>query len=583
MVKRLLFLLLMVVFVNAQDQRPLGRVPSTLTIGDSLGRINADAIETSAASDGTRYWDFLVDMRADPAASAEVNGGYFRINKTDGSNGVYTLNGLEGVAGSSYADEAGTFRGVYGRTYTNADATSTMRTAVGGEFSARASYNGGTECVAENGTAFVGSRIWMAPYFTDASLSNINNFHGLWIYNEATAKKVTNGIMINDAGGTGGFTNGINLAGVLDIGLKMSGTIAKLVDLDIVETSAAATETRYFDVLVDGQTDPAASGEVNAGYFAYNKTDGSNGVYTINALEGVARSSYADEAGTFRGVYGRIYINADATSTMRTGIGGEFSARAGYNGGTAVVAENGTAFVGARIWMAPYFSAGSLGNINNFHGLWLYNENNTNTVTNAIYVDDVGGTGGWTNGINFSGAVIGTAEFVGSNGETIDNVSDGIIKVSGSITQEDYVIRKFVSITGATDNTATNFFTITTTDETGSTDGGGYIAKILVMAAQDLGSDSTNVATMSLDAHFARVMQAAGTGANSAVAEISQSAEAAGGTGGVNQITLTVVETSEFVQTVQIQIDVDGGTADASAIVELVWSSFLTAPVIASS
>jgi hypothetical protein len=126
------------------------------------GKIDADYAEATAATDGTRYYDFLVTMTADPAASAEVNAGYFRINKTGGSNGVYTLNGIEGVAGSSYADEAGTFRGGYFRTYTNADATSTMRTAIGMESSARASYNGGTAAVAESGTAFL-SRIGGKP------------------------------------------------------------------------------------------------------------------------------------------------------------------------------------------------------------------------------------------------------------------------------------------------------------------------------------------------------------------------------------------------------------------------------------
>ena len=195
------------------------------------------------------------------------------------------------------------------------------------------------------------------------------------------------------------------------------------IDARRVVTTAEVDETRHYEFLVDGQTDPAASAGVNTGYFAYNKTAGSNGVYTINALEGVARSSYADEAGTFRGVYGRTYTNADATSTMRTAIGGEFSARASYSGGTEAVAEGGTAFVGSRIWMAPYFTAGSLSNINNFHGLWLYNEHTSNSVTNAIFVDDAGGTGGWTNGLNFNGATIGTSELIGSQGEKWENVT----------------------------------------------------------------------------------------------------------------------------------------------------------------
>ena len=402
------------------------------------GNIDADYVADVADANETRHFDFITTGTVDPAGTAEVNSGYFAYNKTAGSNGVYTINALEGVARSSYADEAGTFRGVYGRTYINADATSTMRTGIGGEFSARAGYSGGTECIAENGTAFVGARVWMAPYFTDISLPNINNFHGLWLHNEATAKKVTNAIYVDDMGGTGGWTNGINLAGLMNTGLKMSGTISKLADLDITETSSVANETRYFDVLTDIQTDPVAYGELSAGYFRANKTNGSNGVYTINGLEGVAGSSYADEAGTFRGVYGRTYTSAGATATMRTAIGGEFSARAGYSGGTDCVAETGTAFTGARIWMAPYFSAASLSNINNFHGLWLYNEHTSNPVTNGIYLDNVPGTGGWNYGINFSNSLIHTADILFQNGATIDNnnsnnltITEDTIKIAG--------------------------------------------------------------------------------------------------------------------------------------------------------
>jgi len=206
------------------------------------------------------------------------------------------------------------------------------------------------------------------------------------------------------------------------------------INADYTEATNAANETRYYDFLVDVQADPANKAEISAGYFRANKTAGSNGEYIINGLEGAVGSSYADEAGTFRGVYGRTYTSAGATATMRTAIGGEFSARAGYNTGTDCVAENGTAFVGARIWMAPYFTSGSLSNINNFHGLWLYNEHTSNTVTNAIFVDDAGSTGGWTNGINFNGATIGTAEIVFSQGEYIENITtDGELHISASI------------------------------------------------------------------------------------------------------------------------------------------------------
>jgi hypothetical protein len=218
--------------IDLDGTYPVISSPTDASIGLSenlvlTGSTNADYAEGSAAANEFRYYDHLVTMTADPAASAEVSGGYFRVNKTGGSNGVYTINGLEGVAGSSYADEAGTFRGVYGRTYTNADATSTMRTAIGGEFSARASYNGGTEAVAESGTAFVGSRIWMAPYFTSGSVGNINNFWGLWIYGEhASQRNADAAIKISDAGG--GFTDDL----ILQSGNKITNAVGGTITLD---------------------------------------------------------------------------------------------------------------------------------------------------------------------------------------------------------------------------------------------------------------------------------------------------------------------------------------------------------------
>jgi len=164
----------------------------------------------TSRADGFHYFETVVDDSTDAASTAETGAGYFRHNKRAGSNGTYTINGLEGVAASYYADEGGTFRGVYGRTYTAPGATASMRTAVGGEFSARASYAGGDSVVAESGTAFIGSRIWMAPYFTYASMANINNFWGLWIYGEhASYRNGDAAIKIGTAGG--GFTVDLNL------------------------------------------------------------------------------------------------------------------------------------------------------------------------------------------------------------------------------------------------------------------------------------------------------------------------------------------------------------------------------------
>lgn len=218
----------------------------------------------------------------------------------------------------------------------------------------------------------------------------------------------------------------------------LQGSIAA----DVAPSTEAADGTRYWEYVVTASDEPATSGEVNAAYYEYTVTGGANNTFTLNALEGVARSAFADEAGTMRGVYGRFYIVPGASNTLRTGIGGEFSARAGFSG-NEITAESGTAFVGSRIWMAPYFTGGSLSNVNNHHGLWLYNEHPTNAVTNAIYVDNIGAGGGWTNGLNFSNSVIGTSELIGSQGETWENVTtDGIWRTDGAI-----ALATFIDIT----------------------------------------------------------------------------------------------------------------------------------------
>jgi hypothetical protein len=93
-------------------------------------------------------------------------------------------------------------------------------------------------------------------------------------------------------------------------------------------------------------------------------------------------------------------------------------------------------------------------------------------------------------------------------------------------------------------------------------------------------SGATNISAVSLTAHWIRAMQSAGTGANTAITEISESAAADQGTGAISAVTLTVTETSEFVQQVLLQVDTSGGTFDGFALVELVYSDFTTPPAI---
>lgn len=156
----------------------------------------------------------------------------------------------------------------------------------------------------------------------------------------------------------------------------------------------------------------------------------------------------------------------------------------------------------------------------------------------------------------------------------------------GKIVQETNCIRKLISKTGIPDNSATNLFTITTVNESGSNDGGVYSVKLHGVVAHGSGSAASKVSCKSFGAQFCRAIDSAGVGANSAVTENLETASAApdAATKDVGTVTLTLVETSEYVNTAQILVDVTGSspsTADVTFLVELVYIGFLTPPVIA--
>jgi len=204
-------------------------------------RVAAAFTDASGLADGSRVFSFTTTGTHDPAG--ELTSVYGAYNRTVATNGTFTVQGVEGVARSQSADEAGTFRGVYGRTYidTATEPTATARTSVGVEASARASYSGGPEVTAEAGTAFCGERIWMAPYFSAASVNNVNNFWGLWIYGEhATQRNADAAIRIGDAGG--GFTADLNL----QHGTKITNDVAG--DLIIQGDGAANDEDLKLDL-----------------------------------------------------------------------------------------------------------------------------------------------------------------------------------------------------------------------------------------------------------------------------------------------------------------------------------------------
>jgi len=181
-----------------------------------------------------------------------------------------------------------------------------------------------------------------------------------------------------------------------------------------------------------------------------------------------------------------------------------------------------------------------------------------------------------------------TLHFIGG-GADLGSISASRLSIGGQFTQETNVIRAVFVKGGIVDNTATAIFTITTTDETGDADGGMYSCKVHAVVGHAVSSaGSANSAVKGFSAIFARTMQRDSVGDNTAVSEIVETASAGDDAGArdIGTVTMDVVETSEYVQTVRFTVDLTGTNVDNAKVqllVELVWSQFTTPPVLAAA
>jgi len=214
-------------------------------------------------------------------------------------------------------------------------------------------------------------------------------------------------------------------------------------------------------------------------------------------------------------------------------------------------------------------------------GLWYYDTGNTQ----FFFGTDASGTG-TTRDLRI-GVPAGKDVILG------DNVA--VLTVKGNSTIQEHamsgtagVVRASIYKTGIADNSATNIFTITSTNESGDADDGAYTVIMSGVIGHRINTDTGAHAMKAFQYAFGRTIRGDGTGVNTAVTEIYESAVAASasGTRSIGTVTMTVVETSEYVQTVAIQIDLTGSsvsTAEFMVNVELNWAEFATVPVIAAS
>jgi hypothetical protein len=378
------------------------------------GFLNLDVTipATEDHSAGITRVDVEINDKGTLVTGQTYRAGYFRYNvqSTVPSNPTAEVTGMEGVAASYITDVNLTLRGGYFRTYISTDTVplATGHTSIGCEISARASYNGGTPVTASGGTAFVGARIWMAPYFTAGSIANVNNSHALWIINEAPntawVPYIDRAITV-DATTYGAAFNYAFYADSGKIYLHLNGALAGS-GVKAGERDASAGDN-WATVLVDDYRTLVTGQTYDATLSRYNVRSTTPGApqEEVNGVEGVVGYYILDgNLSTIRGGYFRTYLDTDshANNAVKTNIGCEISARASYAGGTAATALAGSAFVGARIWMAPYFTAPSVGNVNNFWGLWIFGEHaSQRNADAAIYISDAGG--GFTDAIRIAG------------------------------------------------------------------------------------------------------------------------------------------------------------------------------------
>jgi hypothetical protein len=163
--------------------------------------------------------------------------------------------------------------------------------------------------------------------------------------------------------------------------------------------------------LTKTQTVPVPVGnDAIAVFIENNKQNNDAAQVTQTGIEAVSRSRGAGAETTLRGGHFRTYIDDTTGGTAITSVGVDGAVRASG----AVAADPGTAFVGVRSYMSPGFTGPTLANVTNFHAFWAYNESATQAVTNVLYASAA--AGGFTNGFNFSGTTIATADGVLSSG-----------------------------------------------------------------------------------------------------------------------------------------------------------------------
>lgn len=180
--------------------------------------------------------------------------------------------------------------------------------------------------------------------------------------------------------------------------------------------------------------------------------------------------------------------------------------------------------------------------------------------------------------------LLGAGNASSSNGASQAMMLDASVNAawSGQLILSERCVRA-VFVQTVEDSVAATVFRITLADATN--DGGAFSCVVHALVQHRGEAAAGNAAAKSFVACFARGMRDTGAGTNSAVSEIVESASGATtpATSDIGTVTMTVVETSEFLIDVQFTVDLTGtsvGSGYVTAAVELVWNRYTTAPVL---
>ena len=180
--------------------------------------------------------------------------------------------------------------------------------------------------------------------------------------------------------------------------------------------------------------------------------------------------------------------------------------------------------------------------------------------------------------------ITGTDQTIKGSHDRLDALLGAGVTPVGDVSYRRFAV---FTKTGINDNAETAIFTVTTTNETGSNDGGGFVCDCSCLIGHAITSTTTNSAIVWDHCVFQRINIADGTDYGD-IGEITEggATESSGATRGIVSVSPTITLTSNYVTTFNLTVDLDGSsvsTAQAVVRVEMLWWGYNTAPVLAAA